>query len=97
MDLLFADGLADGLWLEADGIKTSIIEKTSFDILQATSARINKTEYISCPTCGRTSFNLGNPRTYQTFYLSPERSEISHHGMCGEWYPAKWLMQIMDM
>ena len=56
--LLMADGLGDGIWLEADNLKTEIIEKTSFDILQATGARIYKTEYISCPTCGRTSYNI---------------------------------------
>ena len=58
IEVLFADGLADGIWLEADGVETEIIEKTSFDILQATGARIYKTEYISCPTCGRTSYNV---------------------------------------
>jgi (E)-4-hydroxy-3-methylbut-2-enyl-diphosphate synthase len=56
--LLMTDGLGDGIWLEADELKTEIIEKTSFDILQATGARIYKTEYISCPTCGRTSYNI---------------------------------------
>jgi len=56
--LLMADGLGDGIWLEADGIPGNIIEKTSFNILQATGARIYKTEYISCPTCGRTSYNI---------------------------------------
>jgi (E)-4-hydroxy-3-methylbut-2-enyl-diphosphate synthase len=58
IELLFADGLADGIWLEAEEVNTKVIEKASFDILQATGARIYKTEYISCPTCGRTSFNV---------------------------------------
>jgi len=58
IELLFADGLADGIWLEAEGAETEIIERASFDILQATGARIYKTEYISCPTCGRTSYNV---------------------------------------
>jgi len=56
--LLITDGLCDGLWLEAEGIKSEVIEKTAYDILQATGARIYKTEYISCPTCGRTSYNI---------------------------------------
>jgi (E)-4-hydroxy-3-methylbut-2-enyl-diphosphate synthase len=58
IELLFADGLADGIWLEAEGVETEIVEKASFDILQAAGARIYKTEYISCPTCGRTSYNV---------------------------------------
>lgn len=56
--LLLADGLCDGIWLTAKNISSEIIEKTSFDILQAAGARIYKTEYISCPTCGRTLFNI---------------------------------------
>jgi (E)-4-hydroxy-3-methylbut-2-enyl-diphosphate synthase len=56
--LLITDGLGDGLWLEAEGIESEVIEKTAYDILQATGARIYKTEYISCPTCGRTSYNI---------------------------------------
>ncbi len=56
--LLMTDGLGDGIWLEAEGIKNNIIEKTAFDILQATGSRIYKTEHISCPTCGRTSFDI---------------------------------------
>lgn len=56
--LLITDGLGDGLWLEAEGIQSEVIEKTAYDILQATGARIYKTEYISCPTCGRTSYNI---------------------------------------
>ncbi|HEY4874496.1 MAG TPA: flavodoxin-dependent (E)-4-hydroxy-3-methylbut-2-enyl-diphosphate synthase, partial [Puia sp.] len=34
------------------------INNTSFSILQATRTRISKTEYISCPSCGRTLFDL---------------------------------------
>lgn len=56
--LLFTDGLGDGLWLEADGISAGIIEQTAFNILQSLGARIFKTEFISCPTCGRTSYNI---------------------------------------
>jgi (E)-4-hydroxy-3-methylbut-2-enyl-diphosphate synthase len=56
--LLMADGLGDGIWLEAEGIPGDVIERTSFNILQATGARIYKTEFVSCPTCGRTSYNI---------------------------------------
>lgn len=55
---LMIDGLGDGIWVEAEQINTSLIEKTASDILQSIGARIYKTEYISCPTCGRTSYNI---------------------------------------
>ena len=56
---LFIDGLGDGLYLAAEncGLLKSV-NKTSFGILQATRTRITKTEYISCPSCGRTLFDL---------------------------------------
>ena len=51
------DGFGDGIWL---GGKQSLqlLNTTSFGILQATRCRISKTEYISCPSCGRTLFDL---------------------------------------
>ncbi|RZK82496.1 MAG: 4-hydroxy-3-methylbut-2-en-1-yl diphosphate synthase [Pedobacter sp.] len=56
---LFTDGLGDGIWINADqSIPLSLINATSFGILQATRTRISKTEYISCPSCGRTLFDL---------------------------------------
>ena len=55
---LLLDGYGDGLWLKADGIAQKFITSTSFGILQATRTRISKTEYISCPSCGRTLFDL---------------------------------------
>jgi len=56
---LFTDGLGDGVWISADEtIGLSLINSTSFGILQATRTRISKTEYISCPSCGRTLFDL---------------------------------------
>ena len=60
---LFIDGLGDGVYLAYDESKTSFpsvgdFNKTSFSILQATRRRITKTEYISCPSCGRTLFDL---------------------------------------
>src|SRR5690606_21760174 len=55
---LFIDGLGDGLWIDAPSIELSKIASTSFGILQATRSRISKTEYISCPSCGRTLFDL---------------------------------------
>jgi (E)-4-hydroxy-3-methylbut-2-enyl-diphosphate synthase len=56
---LFLDGLGDGIWLtNSDNIGTEEIVNTSFGILQAARARISWTEYISCPSCGRTNFNI---------------------------------------
>jgi (E)-4-hydroxy-3-methylbut-2-enyl-diphosphate synthase len=51
------DGFGDGLWICAAQAKT-FINSTAFGILQATRTRISKTEYISCPSCGRTLFDL---------------------------------------
>jgi (E)-4-hydroxy-3-methylbut-2-enyl-diphosphate synthase len=54
---ILIDGFGDGLWICGEQpIKT--INTTSFGILQATRTRISKTEYISCPSCGRTLFDL---------------------------------------
>jgi (E)-4-hydroxy-3-methylbut-2-enyl-diphosphate synthase len=55
---LLIDGFGDGIWLDAPAIPTKLLLTTSFGILQATRSRISKTEYISCPSCGRTLFDL---------------------------------------
>jgi (E)-4-hydroxy-3-methylbut-2-enyl-diphosphate synthase len=55
---LLLDGFGDGIWADASDIQTKNILSTSFGILQATRSRISKTEYISCPSCGRTLFDL---------------------------------------
>ena len=56
---LLIDGLGDGIVInnhqDGDGLH---INSTSFGILQASRTRISKTEYISCPSCGRTLFDL---------------------------------------
>jgi (E)-4-hydroxy-3-methylbut-2-enyl-diphosphate synthase len=54
---LFIDGFGDGIWIEGSH-SIKLINSTSFGILQATRTRISKTEYISCPSCGRTLFDL---------------------------------------
>ena len=59
MGALFIDGFGDGVWLKnSERIPMTLINSTSFGILQATRTRISKTEYISCPSCGRTLFDL---------------------------------------
>ena len=55
---LMLDGFGDGIWADAPDISAKSILSTSFGILQATRSRISKTEYISCPSCGRTLFDL---------------------------------------
>jgi len=56
---LLIDGFGDGIWLKAQNCGSrDYINRTSFGILQATRTRISKTEYISCPSCGRTLFDL---------------------------------------
>jgi (E)-4-hydroxy-3-methylbut-2-enyl-diphosphate synthase len=55
---MFLDGLGDGIWLESKHTGLDLINSCSFGILQAVRLRISKTEYISCPSCGRTLFNL---------------------------------------
>ncbi|HIA24025.1 MAG TPA: (E)-4-hydroxy-3-methylbut-2-enyl-diphosphate synthase [Candidatus Marinimicrobia bacterium] len=54
---LLIDGFGDGIWLNSNQDK-NFINQTAFGILQATRTRISKTEYISCPSCGRTLFDL---------------------------------------
>ena len=54
------DSIGDALWLEAPNISDEMVNQTAFAILQATRARITRTEFISCPSCGRTLFNLEN-------------------------------------
>ncbi|KAA8485258.1 4-hydroxy-3-methylbut-2-en-1-yl diphosphate synthase [Arcticibacter tournemirensis] len=55
---LLIDGFGDGIWLDAPHISPKAVVSTAFGILQATRSRISKTEYISCPSCGRTLFDL---------------------------------------
>ncbi|TVR77122.1 MAG: 4-hydroxy-3-methylbut-2-en-1-yl diphosphate synthase [Chitinophagaceae bacterium] len=55
---LFIDGMGDGIWNVAANIPIHTINRINFGILQASRTRISKTEYISCPSCGRTLFDL---------------------------------------
>ncbi len=56
---LFIDGIGDGIWIvnRAPGTSGSSVP-TAFNILQSARARITRTEFISCPSCGRTMFNI---------------------------------------
>ena len=57
---LLIDGLIDGIWLsnQSDLITTEQVNDIAFELLQSSRCRISKTEYTSCPSCGRTKFNL---------------------------------------
>lgn len=56
---LLLDGFGDGIWIkQKECVSTQVCNSTAFGILQATRTRISKTEYISCPSCGRTLFDL---------------------------------------
>lgn len=57
MGAMLIDGFGDGVWIKGSA-SPNLINSTSFGILQATRTRISKTEYISCPSCGRTLFDL---------------------------------------
>ncbi len=56
---LFADGLGDGAWLTSSGATgCGLLTASCFGILQASRVRTTRTEFISCPSCGRTLFNI---------------------------------------
>lgn len=55
---LFLDGFGDGILLHNRAGNALLSDSCMFGILQAARVRISKTEYISCPGCGRTLFNL---------------------------------------
>ncbi len=59
MGALLIDGLGDGIFIAAENCGSlETVNQTAFGILQASRTRISKTEYISCPSCGRTLFDL---------------------------------------
>ncbi len=55
---LFLDGLADGIWIDAPEHPAEEIAKVELMILQASRVRQSQTEYIACPSCGRTLFDI---------------------------------------
>ncbi len=55
---LLLDGFGDGIMLHNEGCEAMVTDSCMFGILQATRTRISKTEYISCPSCGRTLYDL---------------------------------------
>jgi len=57
---LLIDGYGDGICIsnESENITFTELKDLSFGILQASRMRVSKTEFISCPGCGRTLFDL---------------------------------------
>jgi len=54
---LLCDGIGDAILVRAESAPGQAL-RLAFNILQATGARIFKTDYVACPSCGRTLFNL---------------------------------------
>ncbi|MBS9767783.1 MAG: (E)-4-hydroxy-3-methylbut-2-enyl-diphosphate synthase [Flavobacteriaceae bacterium] len=54
----FVDKLASGIFVQNDNLPLKEVRETAFGVLQASRARTTKTEFISCPGCGRTLFSL---------------------------------------
>lgn len=55
---LLLDGLADGVWIDAPQIDAAQINEIELLILQAARVRFSRTEYIACPSCGRTLYDI---------------------------------------
>lgn len=58
MGQLLLDGLADGVWVDAPNIAEEKIHDIELMILQAARLRFSRTEYIACPSCGRTLYDI---------------------------------------
>ena len=58
MGPLLIDGLAEGVWIEAPALSEEEIEDIELMLLQASRLRFSRTEYIACPSCGRTLYDI---------------------------------------
>lgn len=58
LGVLFLDGLADGIWIDAPSLSDEQIKQLELMILQAARVRFSHTEYIACPSCGRTLYDI---------------------------------------
>ena len=58
LGVLFLDGLADGIWIDAPHQSEEAIRQVELMILQASRVRFSQTEYIACPSCGRTLYDI---------------------------------------
>ena len=69
--VMFIDGLADGLHIEAPALPQQTLDDIALHILQASRARMSRTEFIACPGCGRTLYALHDT-------LATIKSRLSH-------------------
>ena len=58
MGQLLIDGLADGVWIDAPHLAEAEVEDMELMLLQASRLRFSRTEYIACPSCGRTLYDI---------------------------------------
>ncbi len=58
LGVLFLDGLADGIWVDAPNLSEEQVREIELMILQAARVRFSHTEYIACPSCGRTLYDI---------------------------------------
>ncbi|MDE6711704.1 MAG: flavodoxin-dependent (E)-4-hydroxy-3-methylbut-2-enyl-diphosphate synthase, partial [Alistipes sp.] len=58
LGVLLLDGLADGIWIDAPQHASAALREVELMILQAARARFSRTEYIACPSCGRTLYDI---------------------------------------
>lgn len=58
MGQLLIDGLADGVWIDAPQLDAATINDIELMLLQASRLRFSRTEYIACPSCGRTLYDI---------------------------------------
>ncbi|MBQ9147513.1 MAG: (E)-4-hydroxy-3-methylbut-2-enyl-diphosphate synthase [Rikenellaceae bacterium] len=58
MGVMLLDGLADGIWINAPQFPAEKIKELELMIMQAARVRFSRTEYIACPSCGRTLYDL---------------------------------------
>ncbi len=74
LGIFFLDGLADGVWIDAPNITPEEVERLELMILQASRVRQSQTEYIACPSCGRTLFDIENT----LIEIKRETSHLKH-------------------
>ena len=58
MGQLLIDGLAEGVWIDAPALSDEDIRDIELMLLQASRLRFSRTEYIACPSCGRTLYDI---------------------------------------
>ena len=58
MGQLLIDGLAEGVWIDAPALDATTVEDIELMLLQAARLRFSRTEYIACPSCGRTLYDI---------------------------------------